>query len=330
MVFCLAAQGCLLAQAPRIGLIEFYGVRRVPEKQLRAALGVREGDPLPPSKGAVEERLRHVSGVVLARLEAVCCHSGSAVLYVGVEEKEAPHFEFRPEPGGDASLPEGALDAYSSFLVALERAARSGPVTENLAQGHELSSDPGARSLQEVLFVALARDHVDALRTVLHDSADGHQRACATYLLGYAPDKRLVIDDLQFALRDPDEAVRANAIRALTAIAALTERDPQQGVRVEPTWFIEMLNSLVRGDRVRSAQALVALTEKRSPFALDQIRERALDSLAGMARWKVLEDALPSFIVLGRAAGVSEDDIRRGWTADREALIHRALDTRRK
>ncbi len=290
---------------------------------------MREGDALPASKGETEKRLENVSGVVSARLEAVCCTGGAAVLYVGLEEKGAPHFELRPDPEGAATLPEGVLTSYESFLAALARAARAGPVTENLAQGHELSSDPTARALQRG-FVDLARDHLAELRAVLRESADEAQRACAAYVIGYAPKKREVIDDLQYALRDPDEGVRANAIRGLAAIAALGARTPDSGIRVEPTWFIEMLNSLVRSDRVRAAMALEAITEARPASAINQLRERGLDSLADMARWKTMEDALPAFILLGRIAGLSEGAIHTAWTKNRQAVIEKALSLRSK
>ena len=56
-------------------------------------------------------------------------------------------------------------------------------------------------------------------RNVLRNSADDEHRAIAAALIGYAPKKGLVIDDLQYAMQDIDEAVRANAMRSLAAIA---------------------------------------------------------------------------------------------------------------
>jgi hypothetical protein len=53
-----------IAQAPRIGIIDFYGLRKVTQTKVLQALGVREGDPLPPSKGDTEERLDAVQGIV--------------------------------------------------------------------------------------------------------------------------------------------------------------------------------------------------------------------------------------------------------------------------
>jgi hypothetical protein len=257
LALCLLAPGLLAVQAPRIGVIDFHGLRHVSEKRLREALAVREGDPLPASKGALEERLEHVAGVVHARLDAVCCEGDRVILYVGIEEKEAPHFEFKPEPSGDATLPEPVSDSYRFLLAALERAARDGPVSESLLHGHALSSDPAVRAIQERLQF-LAADHLDRIRQVLRESGDASQRAAAACVIGYAPTKRLVVDDLQSAMRDPDESVRASAMRSLAAIAVLGALDKELGIRVEPTWFIQMLNSLVWSDRTRAAAALVS------------------------------------------------------------------------
>jgi hypothetical protein len=88
--------GSATAQPPRIGAIDFYGLRKVGEAKVRETLGVKEGDPLPPSKGDVEDRLADLQGVVESHLEAVCCEAGDAILYVGIEEKGSPHFELRP------------------------------------------------------------------------------------------------------------------------------------------------------------------------------------------------------------------------------------------
>ena len=96
----------LSAQTPRIGILDFYGLRKVSEARARKALGVKEGDPLPHSKGEVEERLEKLPGVVSAHLAAVCCERGDAILFVGIEEKGAAHFDYREPPQGDARLPD--------------------------------------------------------------------------------------------------------------------------------------------------------------------------------------------------------------------------------
>src|ERR1700693_429891 len=68
---------------PIVGVIDFYGLNKVPQDRIRKTLGFKEGDPFPPSKANVEEQLDAVPGVVESHLEAVCCDGSRIVLYVG-------------------------------------------------------------------------------------------------------------------------------------------------------------------------------------------------------------------------------------------------------
>lgn len=311
-------------QLPRIGVVEIYGLRKLSAEKLRKVLGVREGDPLPASKAAVEERLEALPEVARARLEAICCVDDRVILYVGIEERSSPHFQFRYPPRGNLRLPEPIVETYRDFIRALEDAARRGETREDLSRGYALSADPATRALQE-RFRDLAAANLAVLREVLRNSMFEDQRAIAAYVIGYAPRARGVVEDLQYAMQDADAGVRANAMRALAAVAVLARSDPELGLRVEPTWFIEMLNSIVWSDRYRAASALANLTEDRNPRTLTHIRERALASLIEMARWKTLTHALPAFLVLGRIAGMSEAEIYRAWErGDRDAVIARA------
>jgi hypothetical protein len=309
------------AQAPRIGLIDFYGRRSVPEEKLRAAGGFQEGDPLPRSKGDVEEALEKVPNVVRAHLEAACCEDGKAILYIGVEEKGAPHFDYRTPPVKEVQLPPEIHDEYRNFLSALGLAVRAGETAEDLSHGHSLMANEGVRKHQEK-FLELAEANVGRLREVLRESADEEHRAISAYVIGYVPKKKDVVNDLLYALRDPDDTVRNNAMRSLGAMAVLAAKDPQTELKVSPTWFLEMLDSLIWSDRVTAAGTLVTLTERRDPLVLDRIRERALPSLMEMARWKHLPHALPAFILLGRVAGLPETEIQDLWSkGNREALL---------
>ncbi len=124
------------------------------------------------------------------------------------------------------------------------------------------------------------------------------------------------------ALTDPDQGVRENAAHNLVALSVLQRLQPDSGIKIAPTWFIEMLNSLSWSDRDRAERALEVLTEHRDPSALDQMRMRALDSLVEMARWKVLNHALPACILLGRIAGLTDEEIQDDWSrGDRQAII---------
>jgi hypothetical protein len=190
-------------------------------------------------------------------------------------------------------------------------------------------ADVEVRHYQEQ-FQAFAAGHLEELREALASAADPAQRAIAAAVIGYAPRKQDVVGDLQFAMQDPDATVRANAARAMEAIAVLAAGQGQPGLRLSPTWFVEMLNSVVLMDRIAAVKALVTLTDSANPEALALIRERAVPALVEMARWKTLRYALPPFVVLGRIAGFSEREIQTDWSAGkRELVIQKALSSTR-
>ena len=310
----LIAAGLALAQAPRLSSIEFYGLRKVSEERLRSAVGVREGDPLPSSKADIEERVEKVPGVLQARVEAVCCSGAGAVLYIGIEERDAPHVEFRPTPAGDASLPPAVADTYRDYLSYFGEAARSGSPT-----------GPAADAYRENL-AHLAAQYWKVCRRTLLESDDVDQRSIAAALMGYAPLEKAVVDDLQRAMLDPEQAVRAASMRSLESLAVRAAQDPDAEVRVELTWFIELLNSLDWDDRHEASLALVRLTQKRDPRVIDQLRERALRSLLDMCRWRTPEHAYPGFVLLGRIAGLPEAEIEQAWKrGDKDAVVRKAL-----
>ncbi|HLN02294.1 MAG TPA: HEAT repeat domain-containing protein [Bryobacteraceae bacterium] len=310
---------------PRIGSIDYYGIRKVPESHIQKALGVAVGDPLPSSKGDVEDRLAEVPGVVLARLEAVCCDGNRGMLFVGIEEKGAAHFELRTPPAGDVTLPKELSDPYQDLVAAIERAAHRGSTAEDLTHGHPLAADPDARAMQEG-FVQLVPQHLLQIRDVLRNSADPDQRAMAASLIGYAREKSAVVGDLEYAMQDPDENVRGDAMSALSAIAVLAKKQPELTIHISPTWFVEMLNSVVLSDRIKAAKALVNLTDARPAGTLDLLRERALPALAEMAQWHSLPYALPAFLLLGRVGGFSDKQIQDRWTrGDREAFVREVI-----
>jgi hypothetical protein len=301
--------GLAFGQVPRVGTIDFYGLRKIPAAKLRPALGIQPGNPLPPSKANVEEHLTSIDGVVLARLEAVCCEAKDAILFVGIEERGAPHFELREAPGSEAILPEEMTTAYRAFLDVLQQASVGSPV------------DPEYVGIEERL-AALVKTHLKELRDVLRTSADASQRAIAAHAMVVSTDKPAAAQDLQYALQDPDEDVRRNALNSLGTLAAYSLKHPDSEIRIAPTWPVEMLNSIVWTDRVGAVSLLLTLSEAREPAVLDLIRTRAAPQLAEMARWNSLTHALPAYILLGRVAGLAENEIQESWSkGEREARI---------
>jgi hypothetical protein len=326
--FLLAFAALAFAQdhGPQIGIIDFYGVHKTSQAKVRQALGAKEGDRLPPSKGDAEGRIDMIPGVIESHLEAVCCEDGRMILYVGLEEKGAPVFDVREPPDGDADLPQEIITTFKRFFAA-ERTGSSG---EDLTNGHALSANGTARDIQEE-FIPIAREYLADLRHTIHDSSDEEQRAIAVYVIGYAPNKADIVDDLQFALRDADPGVRTNATHGLKALAVYAHLHPAAHLKVEPTWFVEMLNSLSWTDRKQAVEMLLTLSDDPNASVLDQIRERALPSLIEMAEWKALTHALPPFLLLGRVAGMSDIDVHQAWTkGDRQSVIAAALAKKKK
>jgi hypothetical protein len=308
-----------------IGVIDFFGLNKIQEERIRRILGFQEGDPFPRSKADVEEHLDTLAGIVESHLEAVCCDAGKTVLYVGIEERGAPHFDLRETPEGEMTLPEAMTGAYRDYLAAFAGAAARGSTGEDLTKGYSLAADSLTREIQ-LKFPAMAKDHLAELRDVLRNSGDDDQRAAAAYLMAYAPVKSDIANDLQFALRDADPGVRANAVHGLIALAVYARLHPDAGLKLESTWFIEMLHSLSWSDRAHALQALQIFTDDRDATVLSQLRARALPALVEMSRWKTLAHALPAVMLTGRIAGWTDPQIQDAWTrGDRESVIAAAL-----
>jgi hypothetical protein len=176
----------------------------------------------------------------------------------------------------------------------------------------------------------LAELHTPVLREVLARSGDDDHRAIAAYVLGYAPDKASIVEDLQQALRDPDQAVRTNAARSLKALAVLAAQ-PESELTIRTTWFVEMLNAPALTDRLEGARALLLLFPRLSDQTLAHLRDRALPALFEMARFRHLPHALPAYLLLGKAAGLPDGEVETAWLAgDREKFLASALKILKK
>ena len=153
-------------------------------------------------------------------------------------------------------------------------------------------------------------------------AAEAQDRALAAQVLGYAPNKAEVVDDLVFGMSDPDPGVRNDAMRALWVIATFAKSSPPLGIRVPPDPFVALLDSLVWSDRNKASMALFTLSEGRDPMLLRSLRERALPSLVEMARFKSPGHALAPFYLLGRLGGLTEEEIFAAWSRpDRRAAV---------
>jgi hypothetical protein len=325
----LAAPAVLAADGPPpLGIIDFYGVRKASVERLREALAIRVGDAAPNSADAVAgivKRLQRVRHVSRAAIELVCCQEGQSILFVGVEERGARRLTFRPRPSSDIRLPEDISTAYDRLMDAWMVAVQHGGLgEEDYSQGHSLVSDPDCRRIQEQ-FVTFARANLDSLRRVLQEAGDGQQRTVAAWVIGYASDKAAVAADLQAAMRDPDSEVRNNAVRGLGVIAHFARLHPELGIRIPYESLVGMLDSLFWSDRNKSLFVLQALTAERDREVIEALRRRSIPALVEMARFRS-QFAPPAFTLLGRVAGVSEEEIQEAWQAEeREKMLARIL-----
>lgn len=323
---------CLIASAeditPRVGSVEIYGARKVSIQKIKIALGARPGDLLPVREDA-EERIDQLSGILAARVEASCCEAHGTILYVGVQERDSPHVEYHAAPTGTVTLPAALADKYHALLSAVSDSIRGRNNDEDLTNGYSLMADADCREIQQS-FIPLVEQNLSLIDRVIRESADPDQRAAAAYLLQYAPRapraSKIMVNALQWALRDQDDNVRDNAMRALKAVSIGAKLNPGQQIRIEPTWYVELLNSVVWSDRRNAALELVELTQDHDPDTLALIRERALPSVIEMARWHDLNHALPAFILAGRVAGLDEKQIQAAWVGENREDVLKALN----
>jgi hypothetical protein len=300
-------------------------LRTVSEHQVRQTLQIREGDVLPDSVKELERRLEALPNVQQARLQGVCCEAGKFILYVGISERGTGTLRFRSVPNGRVRLPDRMVKAGEALSDASMRAVQKGDAGQDDSQGHALFHNAEARALQE-RFITFAAQDLKLLRAVLHESSDAQHRAFAAEIIAYAGNKQDVVKDLVYGMSDPDKDVRNNSMRALALIARFAQARPDQRVSVPAKPFIEMLNSIEWTDRNKSSFALLTLTEKRDAAVLSRLRQRSLQSLIDMARWKSPGHAVAPFFILGRIGGLSEEEIQKSWdSGNRHLLIETVL-----
>lgn len=314
-------------QTFQIGIIDLFGLNKVDQRQVRNALTFKERDTItlgdnerPAVFKASEDRLSKLPGVVRTQINAVCCESGRVLVYVGIQERGAPNLQFRAAPKGSGRLPADLINAGKDFANAMSAAVARGDAAEDRSKGHSLMHDPATRAIQEN-FITLANRDLPLLRRVLRNSSDAGHRALAAQLLGYASDKQAVVDELVHGMSDPDEQVRNNSMRALLVFA-----EAASTIRVPAEPFVRFLHSLVWSDKNKAAGALNAITSKRDPKVLSELRKSAIGPLAEMARWKSTGHAQPAFMILARIAGYADDAALKMWDAgNRETVISAAM-----
>lgn len=293
---------------PPVGSIDFYGLGPIPRAKAAALLPFKLGEQVPrgsPKRNG--DPMARALGVSRVEFAFICCApDGKVEAYVGIEPRGREPQGFNSAPAGDVKLPASIVEAYDKFLSLLPEAVRSGNGNEDDSQGHALAVYPPLREQQEK-FIVFAREHEELLRDALANAAEKKMREVAADVLGYAPDKRTVVEPLTRAARDPEKVVRNNATRALGVIADYAAAHPELGIRIDPAPFIEMLNSVVWTDRNKGSFVLMSLSATRDPALLATLRRDALPALTDMCGWSNLGHAASACLMLQRALGLADD-----------------------
>lgn len=312
---------------PPIGTIEVYGLHSLSETQVRNALQIKEGNSVTrSSKTEIEKRLVSLPGVAQSSVTVTCCDDikRQSILYVSIREKGTLPFTYHPAPTGSIRLPAEIIRTGNNLDKAVEQAVLKNDATEDDSQGHTLFNNAEAHGLQ-LRFISFAAAHWPLLRRVLRESSNADDRARAVEIIAYYKDKRAVANELVYAVADADEGVRNNAMRALGVIAQFAIDKQRIDIKIPYAPFVKMLNSVEWTDRNKASWLLSRLTAGRDAKMLAALRREALPALIEMARWKNPGHAMMPFIILGRIAEISEDEIFQMWQkGDREAVIEKA------
>jgi hypothetical protein len=297
-----------------VGTLDFFGLRRVTEAEVRTALKLKEGDPFSRTTGkSLVAELEKIPGVHKATVAPITVDgTGKLKVFIGIQEEGAIGFTLRDAPEGTQRLPDELAQIYRDFMTALGPAVRKGGGGDDHSQGHALSANPDLRKPQDAA-VAHLKENASLVRDVLKSSSNADDRRAAAWLLGYAPDKKSITADLVAAARDPDGTVRNNATRALAIIAEFAATRPALGISIEPDVFLDMLRSVTWTDRNKVSFLLDGMTKTGAAELLRTLRERAMPELIEMARWKSDGHAFPAIRILGRIAGWEDQRIFRTW-----------------
>src|SRR5687767_2747664 len=191
-LLCLAPLAAEEARPPEtVGTLDFFGLRRVAEADVRAALKLKEGDPFSRSAGkSLVAELEKIPGVQKATVAPITVDgTGKLKVFIGIQEEGSTGFTLRDAPEGTQRLPEEMAQIYRDFMAALGPAVRKGGGGDDHSQGHALSANPQLREAQEAA-IARIKDNTSLVRDVLKSSANADDRRAAAWLLGYAPDKK--------------------------------------------------------------------------------------------------------------------------------------------
>lgn len=314
-------------QTVRIGEINWYGNRSIPDDTISKYAGIHEGDTISYQSLAarkIEKSLEQLPNVMLAKTAVVCCDgNNNYILFAGVAENESQIVTYRRPPTLKIKLPEAYTNAYSHFARRFNDAILANQADDDWSQGHSMIRYAPARKVQEK-YLRWANSDFDALKKIVRSSAYEGQRATAVQIIAYNDDKKRLIPELLYAMGDNDNEVRNNAVKALSALSYYMALHPGKfKIPFQP--FVRLINSVTWADRTKGLSVIMQLSETRDKELFELLRASSMRSLKEMALWKSKTHAMPAFIILSRMAGYNDEKIFKMTSGDRFAEEARKL-----
>ena len=325
MIFCCSAS----PQSFKIGTLDIYGNRKTDSIVILQHLKFKIGDSINHENFKPEQiaaQLEKIPGIKHATVNAFCCDTNNnMMLYIGIGENDSFIFRHRDAPSQNIMLTDTMMKTYQNLSHQIEIAVESGQSSEDDSLGYSMVRFEPARKEQQK-FVLFAKNNFALLSDVLKYSKYAEQRAAAADIIAYSLNRKSVADNLMYAADDDDEEVRNNAIRALGILAGYLNSHTELKITIPGEPFIKMLNSIVWTDRNKGSMLLMQLTQKRDLVLLQKIKQQALSSVIEMAGWQDRSHAFASFLILGRIAGVDDEqlfskNIYGGWPAYVKELV---------
>ena len=254
------AFGTMLGEAERVGSVEFYGYDGIDIEKVRSRLHLKPGQTITDDAlNRVEEDLGRDNAIV----SVVCCDiKRRSIIFIGLSSTEIVH---NAAPEADVRLAPELADLPPVLTPPMQARLRE----------YVLENEPN-------------------LQSVLKESMYEDARTMAAVALGFGRPSPALVLILATAASDRDEAVRAQAMRAL---ATLLRTDPKLAIGVSIATFLDLLNSPNVSDRINGS---VVLAEMSDPETLAAIKAGGLSSLKEMAHWRSDAHAAAARTILAR------------------------------
>ncbi|HEU5281260.1 MAG TPA: HEAT repeat domain-containing protein [Gammaproteobacteria bacterium] len=188
---------------------------------------------------------------------------------------------YGPEPTGHYSDPAHLFSEWNKYQRVAMPLYMSGKVNSDFMKCKELHcigefGTPTLRKYEKEFSQKVPQHQVELIEILKNDS-NSNKRATAVFLLAHAMNEPQLIDLMLGAMNDPDETVRANSVRVLSAIAM---KDKNVTLPVDD--FIKMLNSPILMDKSKALTVLFGLSQQ--PRYVEVIKEKAGPALMDCLR----------------------------------------------